>query len=119
MLRRLSTNRVRSPTCTIDMLRSSPSLMSWLLRPSAFAVLGKSNAIRAGWFTVKLAGAALSACLVVTRMITFPPWDRTLNASIAFCGAAWACASPAQSQAAAATSSVMMGVLYLLISSPP
>ncbi len=48
MLRRLSTMRVRSPTCTMLMLRSSPSLISWLVRPSALAVLGKSNAMRAG-----------------------------------------------------------------------
>ena len=119
MLRRFSTMRVRSPTCTMLMPRSSPSLMSWLFRPSALPVLGKSNAMRAGWFTVKLAGAAASGCLVVMRTITRPPCETTLRASIEFCGAAWASAVPAQSQAAAATRRVMNGVLYLLISSPP
>ena len=87
MLRRLSTIRVRSPTCTTFIPRSSPSLISCVVRPSPFAVFGKSNAIRAGCVTVKLAGGAASGCLVVIRTITRPPWVATLNASIEFCWA--------------------------------
>src|SRR5882672_8694138 len=41
--RRFSTSRVRSLPCTTFMLRSSPWAMSWLARPSALTVFGKSR----------------------------------------------------------------------------
>ena len=65
MFLRLRTMRVRSPTCTTFIERNSPWPTSWLFFPRAFAVPGKSKAIRAGLATVKFAGAARSGVLVV------------------------------------------------------
>ena len=87
--RRLSTRRVRSAPCTTFMLRSSPWPMSWLARPSALAVLGKSNAMRAGVATAKLGGTLRSGSLVVIFTTTLPACSVTSNPSIALlCAAA-------------------------------
>ena len=82
---RFSTMRERSPTCTTLMLRKSPCPTSWLLRPSAFTVLGKSKATRGGLATAKPAGAAAGASLRLILRTTAPPCWVTFSDSIAFC----------------------------------
>ena len=66
---------------------------------SAFVVLGKSKAMRAGCATVKLPGAAARGCFVVTRTMTRPPCAATFSASRLF---VCACATAASAQIAAA-----------------
>ena len=79
---------MRSPACTTLKLRRSPSATSWVLRPSALVVLGKSNAMRGGLLTVNPAGGLAGACFSVTRTTTLPPVaGETLIDSMLF---AWA-----------------------------
>ena len=89
--RRFSTSRVRSLPCTTFMLRSSPWPMSWLARPSALTVFGKSKAMRAGLATAKFGGTLRSGTLVVMRTIVLPACCDTSNDSMLF---DWASASP-------------------------
>jgi hypothetical protein len=83
--RRLSTSRVRSAPCTTFMLRRSPCPMSWLERPSALAVLGKSKAMRAGVATEKFGGTLFSGSLVVMRTTVLPACWLTSKLSMLFC----------------------------------
>ena len=59
--------------------------MSWLERPSALAVFGKSKAMRAGVATEKFGGTLFSGSLVVMRTTVLPACWLTSKLSIVFC----------------------------------
>jgi hypothetical protein len=91
------------------MLRSSPCAMSSLARPSAFTVLGKSNAMRAGEATEKLGGTPFSGSLVVTRTTVLPACWLTWKLSMLF-----VCAAHTPRPASHKSNAWMMVVAFLV-----